>query len=787
MAKANASMTAMQRQLETLEKENALLRKSLGYQPGKNSVTVPAAMRPLFDKAEETVREYFKDFRMDPTRGTIEINDQRYVLVRASAFSKGFLETIQGLYADKGESEAFAIGRNFLFDYAHVIGLHDARDFHTKMDLTDPVARLSAGPVHFAYSGWAFVDIGPESNPTPDDNFCLIYDHPYSFEADSWKRAGARSKEPVCVMNAGYSSGWCEESFGIPLTAVEVSCIAKGDSRCTFIMSPPHKIHEHLERFNASNKKYKRSKQYNIPTFFERKKVEEEMERSRVLAEESAKAKDDFVANMSHELRTPLGAILGFADLLHKTELNAAQKEYLEAIHTSGKSLLSIINDILDLSKLDAGKFMIESVPFSIPELMHSLQVMFATKAAGKDLRLSCSVDLSINHPVLGDPMRLTQVLVNLIGNAIKFTDAGGIYVNCIIEKEDKEQLVACFSVRDTGIGIAEDKIDTIFDRFTQADTHITRKYGGTGLGLAITRQLIELQGGSISVLSKAGAGTEFRFIIPYHKTKENPVTTAIAPSSGERLFGDFHKILVVEDNLINQKLTTTILGNSGFETTIAKNGKKAVELLKENEYDLILMDIQMPLMDGYRATQVIRDELHIGTPIIAMTAHALAGEREKCLQAGMNDYLAKPFKEQDLLDKIAHWASRQPNSAAKKGKKKTSPRIDLSFLLKQTNNNKAFIGEMIRIFVKQYPKDRDKLYAAIGKKDFKTAYKTTHSLRNTIGFFGLTPLIGNDLLVMEKLALAGDSPEKIKQLFDGVSKICNEALTELGAFKPEK
>jgi signal transduction histidine kinase/DNA-binding response OmpR family regulator len=749
----------------------------------KKAVTVPDNMRPLFDVAQQTVHEYFKDFRMDPTTGTIEINDQRYVLVRASAFSKGFLETIQGLYADKGESEAFAIGRNFLFDYAHVIGMHDARDFHAKMNLTDPIAKLSAGPVHFAYSGWAFVDISAESHPSPDDDFCLIYDHPYSFEADSWTRAGVLSKEPVCVMNAGYSSGWCEESFGIPLTAVEVSCRARGDARCTFIMSPPHKIHEQLERFNTANNKFQRNRQYNVPTFFERKKVEEEMERSRLLAEESAKTKSDFVANMSHELRTPLGAILGFTDLLQKTDLDATQQEYLEAIHTSGKSLLSIINDILDLSKLDAGKFLIESISFSIPELMHSLQVMFSSAAAGKDLRLSCSVDLSINYQVMGDPMRLTQVLVNLMGNAIKFTESGGVYVNCIVHKETNDQVDLCFTVRDTGIGIAPDKVSAIFDRFTQADTQITRKYGGTGLGLAITRQLIELQGGSITVHSKEGEGTEFRFILPYQRSKEQPHHATTRVHTGNRSFYEVKKILIVEDNPINQKLTATILTSHGFEITIAKNGKKAIELLKEKQADLILMDIQMPVMDGYRATQVIRDELHIGTPIIAMTAHALSGEKEKCLQAGMNDYLAKPFRETDLLDKIEHWAQQQQKKAPGRQQATPLPKIDLSFLLEQTKNNKTFICEMIKIFRKQYPRDAARLTTAIAKNDHTTIYKTTHSLRNTIGFFGLTPLIGNELLAMEKLALTGENTQAIKELFEQVKAVCEQAVKDLAQF----
>jgi signal transduction histidine kinase/CheY-like chemotaxis protein len=768
-----------EQQLKLLQQENEMLRS--GRFPHTNAVKVPEGLRPLFDVAEGTVREYFRDFKMDPGCGTIEINDQRYVLVRASAFSKGFLETIQGLYADKGASEAFAIGRNFLFDYAHVIGMHDARNFHQKMQLTDPIARLSAGPVHFAWSGWAFVDINPESHPDPGDDFLLLYDHPYSFEADSWVRTGARSNEPVCVMNAGYSSGWCEESFGLPLTSVEVSCIAKGDAKCSFVMAPPHRIQEHLEKIN-SQKKYASTKQYNIPTFFERKKVEEEMERSKALAEESAKAKDDFVANMSHELRTPLGAILGFTDLLQKTDLDPVQKEYLEAIHTSGKSLLSIINDILDLSKLDAGKFIIESVPFSIPELMHSIQVMFSPKAAGKDLRLSCSADLSINYQVTGDPMRLTQILVNLIGNAIKFTDNGSVDVNCIVCKEEQDSLELCFTVRDTGIGIEPEKISSIFDRFTQADTHITRQYGGTGLGLAITKQLIELQGGNIRVQSELNRGTEFNFMIPYKKAQEQLIASHTPSQGGSRSYGSFRKILIVEDNLINQKLTSTILHHNGFEVSIAKNGRKAIEMLKESSPDLILMDIQMPVLDGYRTTQLIRDELHIGTPIIAMTAHALSGERDKCLKAGMNDYLAKPFREADLLDKIAYWATLAAGN--QDPAHPSFKRIDLSFLLEQTRNNKTFIREMIRIFLKQYPKDSEKLKNAISKQDYKQIYKTVHALRNTVGLFGLSSSIGNPLLEMEKLALANENVEGIERLYNKVSPLFAEAIKELELFK---
>ena len=237
--------------IEELKHENAMLRRDFSSLQKGNTVSVPDAMKSVFDAAQKTVGDYFRELKMDPTHGTIEINDQRYILVRASALSIDFLSTIQKLYADRGEKEALYIGKNFLFDISHVIGMNDAKNFSTKMNLVDPLAKLSAGPVHFAYAGWAYVDILPESNPTMDENYYLIYHHPFSFEADSWIRSGKKSELPVCSMNAGYSSGWCEESFGIPLTAVEVTCKAKGDENCTFIMSPPNKIQAHVEQYTS--------------------------------------------------------------------------------------------------------------------------------------------------------------------------------------------------------------------------------------------------------------------------------------------------------------------------------------------------------------------------------------------------------------------------------------------------------------------------------------------------------------------------------------------------------
>ena len=774
---------ALLARIAALEQENAMLRRDFSnLQRAGDAVKVPAPFKPLFDAAQETVHEYFRHLKMDPAKGTIEINDQRYVLVRASTLSKDFLDTIQNLYADRGEAEALAIGKNFLFDIAHVIGMNDARNFHAKMNLTDPIAKLSAGPVHFAYSGWAFVDILPESNPTPDENFYLIYNHPYSFEADSWIRSGKQASTAVCIMNSGYSSGWCEESFGIPLTAVEVSCTAKGDDQCLFIMAPPHKIPEHLAHFHTHHKnKYTEKAQYEVPTFFERKRVEEELQRSRKLAEESAKSKADFVANMSHELRTPLGAILGFTDLLAKTTLDATQQDYLLAISNSGSNLLSIINDILDLSKLDAGKFMIEAVPFSIPELMHSLQVMFSSRAHKKGLEFTCTADAAVHHAVIGDPMRLTQILVNLIGNAIKFTESGGVYVQCSVVEEAGEQVQLGFTIRDTGIGIPAEKTGFIFERFMQADTNITRRYGGTGLGLAITKQLVELQGGIITVQSREGDGATFHFVLPYTKTSGNypsPVNKALLQ---QLQMDTVQNILLVEDNLMNQKLTTIILENNGFLVTLAENGKIALDILKDRSFDLVLMDIQMPEMDGYRATQLIREKLKISTPVIAMTAHALPGEREKCIQLGMNDYLPKPFTETDLLHTIAKWAPEE-KAALQEAAPVAGPVTDLSFLQEQTKNNQAFMQEMIGVFCTQTPQHLQNLQQAIDARDYAAIYKTVHTLRNTTGFFGLTPHIGDALLAMERHALQAAGMAMIEPLFEEVKIVFEKALAELGA-----
>lgn len=761
--KTSEQITALQEKIRVLESENESLRGHHILNADEPSVKVPPELKPLFQKAEENVKQYFSHISLNPSQGTIEISNERYVLIRASALSKDFLGSILSLYADRGESEAFGIGRNFLFDIAHALGINDAKAFHAQMNVTDPLSKLSAGPIHFAYTGWAFVDILPESHPTPDDDYYLIYHHPFSFEADAWIRSGEKAKSPVCIMSTGYSSGWCEESFGIPLTAVEVTCRAKGDEQCTFIMSPPHMIEKHIAQFAKTHGKHHFSKTpAEIPTFFLRKTVEEQMEKARILAEESSKAKSDFVANMSHELRTPLSAILGFTELLKNTQLNNRQMEYLEAICASGSNLLATINDIMDLSKLDAKKISFESVPVNLPELLQSIELMLASKVQDKKLQYYSNTDKSLHKPLLSDSVRLTQILLNIIGNSIKFTEKGSITVSCTVIEETPKAMQVAFSIKDTGIGIPLAKQQNVFERFTQADTAITRKYGGSGLGLAITKELVELLGGTITLNSKVNKGSEFKVQIPFLKASKK--AKAIT-SKAKTIDGKGIHVLVVEDNLLNQKMTRIMLTNNGFTVSGADSGTKAISFLQKNKVDLILMDVQIPGMDGYLTTKKIRESLKLGMPVIAITAHAFSGEREKCLAAGMTDYLPKPFRENELLAAIA---ACMPSSL-----------IDLSFLKEQTRHNIPFIKDMIKTFIQQTPKDLAGLQKAIKEKNGEKIYKIAHTLSTSIGYFGLQSHIGKDLILMQQKRQADE------KRFAKVKTICEQAIKELQQLKP--
>jgi PAS domain S-box-containing protein len=375
-------------------------------------------------------------------------------------------------------------------------------------------------------------------------------------------------------------------------------------------------------------------------------------------AEESNKLKEAFLANMSHEIRTPMNAIIGFSDILSKRIMEEQEREYVLTIKSAGENLLTIINDILDISKIEAGMMTFEEHTFSVREIFKSLQVMLMEKAKEKELELIFECDENVPEILLGDNTRLTQIIINLVSNAIKFTPTGKIKVNATRVDENKkaisDDIVSVeFSVIDTGIGIPKDKLEHIFERFRQAESHTTRKYGGTGLGLSIAKQLTQLQGGSLTVTSEFGVGSTFSFRIPYRKSTDAEKALEITEVKQDLSELSKINILLVEDNQLNVKLIRSLFSEHNLKLEVAENGSIGVQKVKEGNFDIVLMDMEMPVMNGYEAATVIRMEMKSDIPIIAMTAHAMSGERERCLSLGMNDYLSKPINANLLFEKM--------------------------------------------------------------------------------------------------------------------------------------
>jgi signal transduction histidine kinase/CheY-like chemotaxis protein len=404
-------------------------------------------------------------------------------------------------------------------------------------------------------------------------------------------------------------------------------------------------------------------------------------ESATLIAQNAVRSKQQFLSNMSHEIRTPMNAIIGFTKVLLKTNLTEKQKEYLTAIKMSGDALIVLINDILDLAKVDAGKMIFEQIAFNMATSVSVMIHLFETKIQEKNLQLIKKYDNRIPKVVVGDPVRLHQIILNLISNAVKFTNKGEITISIHLLNEDEEKVMIEFAVTDTGIGIAKEKIGHIFENFQQASSETARLYGGTGLGLAISKQLVESQGGTISVKSKMNEGSVFSFILPFKKTEAEAEleTETFEVDEGVKNI----KVLVVEDNVLNQLLMKTLLDNFEFEHDIAGTGKQAIGMLQNKPYDIILMDLQMPGMNGFEATSYIRNQMKSNIPIIALTADVTTADLQKCTAVGMNDYISKPVDERLLYSKIVDSLKKPVPSPSER-----SPGVDLTFLKKQTKNN---------------------------------------------------------------------------------------------------
>ena len=508
----------------------------------------------------------------------------------------------------------------------------------------------------------------------------------------------------------------------------------------------------------------------------------ENAENAQKIAESATKSKQQFLSNMSHEIRTPMNAIIGFTKVMLKTELDEKQKEYLSAIELSGDALIVLINDILDLAKVEAGKMTFEKVPFKLSSTISSMLHLFEPKLQEKNIKLIKVYDKGIPEVLLGDPIRLNQVMLNLLSNAVKFTSEGKITVSVELLEEDEKMAIIQFSIKDTGIGIKKENLETIFGSFQQASNDTTRLFGGTGLGLSIVKQLIEPQGGYISVESEINIGSTFTFVLSFLKTKAKVELSPDVVQLDMEIKGI--KVLVVEDMVLNQLLMKTVLEDFGFGCEIAVNGKVALEKLYENPYDIILMDLQMPEMNGFEATKYIRNTIKLTIPIIALTADVTTVDVGKCKQAGMDDYVAKPINEKMLYSKmvsllknaiITSTAESLKENAVEKAKC-----TNLTYLNTRTKSNPKMIKEMIEIYLEQTPTLITLMRSSFNTQDWKSLSSAVHKMIPSFSIMGMNTDFEEMARRVQEFANTQLHSDSIEEMVLQLETVCGQACEEL-------
>jgi signal transduction histidine kinase len=553
---------ALLERIAVLEAEVARLKRG-AFEPSGAVVDVPPESRPLFDRAAATLQRHFELVDVDPAQAMIGIENERYVLIRASALSVNFLDALVHLYADRGQREALAIGRGLLFDLAHTIGIHDARAMHEKLGHKEPIEKLSSGPVHFAYTGWAKVEIKPQSQPSPDDNFCLVYEHPYSFEADSFIRANRPTEGPVCIMGSGYSSGWCEESFGIELTAVEVTCRARGDAACAFVMAPPHRIHDRVrEHFNVDVESLS-AKGFDIPTYFERKRAEETVRESlrrlkeaqdELVRKERLAAVGLLVASVAHEINTPLGIAVTAMSVVND-ELLQLESKFSEN-QLNRKDLRAFLDQVFEASTLVAANLDRAAVQLSnfrratVDQVNHQrLEVDLVTYVQEtlenlKPIARQGNLDVSFRSAesrivAITQPGAIAQLLTNFLTNSVAHgrhpDESRLLSVKVSLALDDR---VIVLVYEDDGRGMTEEVSQQAFQPFFTT----ARTTGGSGLGLHIVQSLVsDVLRGKVRLHTSPGAGVRFEVefpidgsTLPERRDDLNPSRPDVSASEGD-------------------------------------------------------------------------------------------------------------------------------------------------------------------------------------------------------------------------------------------------------------